>query len=340
MKKLIRKMRSRKDEPPSSQLAERTFSYFYSPQNKQFQARTESKDTLGEQDHYGYVVWPVIITVHALAETLPESKQLLDAITCLQAYWNAERYGFCAWKMYEGNADIYYDDNAHACQALITVYQATSDKKCLAQANDILTKLIMPSALKDGGVPWHINNPNARNACSTGPAAVAALRLCAIEHDQSLFDFAERALCWMTKTLQDPRDGLIWDSLIFENGKPNINKMKWTYNTGFAIHGFTLLYELTNKEGYLDTACGLTRAALNRNCSLFDHCIQDEKERMYSDGSYFVHHLVDGFIVLSRHEHSHRLPLHQEIHRIAAWVSTKFLEAPYPSIHYRSRSEI
>jgi hypothetical protein len=135
----------------------------------------------------------------------------------------------------------------------------------------------------------------------------------------------------MTKTLKDPQDGLIWDSLVFEDGKANINKMKWTYNTGFAIHGLTLRYELTKKEGYLDTACGLARAALNRNCSLFDRCILDEKERMYSDGSYFLHHHVDGFIVLLRHENSQRLPLRHEIHRIAAWGSTEILGAQIPS---------
>jgi hypothetical protein len=272
---------------------------------------------LGEQDHYGYVVWPVIISVHAFAETLPRP-QLKDAITCLQEYWNPDFHGFCAWKMFPGNEDIYYDDNAHACQALISAYQATSDLGYLKQTKEILTELIMPAAVTDGGVPWHINNQKCRNACSTGPAAVAALRLCAIEHDQNLLAFAERALNWIIIMLQDPTDGLIWDSLVYGAGEEsNINKMKWTYNVGFAIHGFTLLFEATNNPKNLDMARSLAQAALNSSNPLFDQSVKVNMDRMYSDSSFFLHHLVDGFRALARHAETTQLQ--NMIHHIAAW---------------------
>lgn len=78
------------------------------------------------------------------------------------------------------------------------------------------------------------------------PAAVAALRIYNIQKDPNLLVFAERELQWMASNLCDPEDGLIWDSFVMESdGKRNMNKMKWTYNTGFAIHGFTLLYSIT-----------------------------------------------------------------------------------------------
>jgi hypothetical protein len=173
---------------PATALAHHTFTYFYNPYNAQFQARSKSESTLGQQDHFGYVVWPVIITVHALTETVP-GKPLHDAIASLQTYWNPGHHGFCAWKMFPGNEDIYYDDNAHAAQALISAYKATGKKKWLQQAKEILVDLIMPSAERDGGVPWHLNNQNCRNACSTGPAAVAALRLCKIKNDERLAAF-------------------------------------------------------------------------------------------------------------------------------------------------------
>jgi hypothetical protein len=313
-------------------LALRTFSYFYSAENHQFQARTKSESTLGENDHFGYVVWPVIITVHTLAETLPH-EHLQVAITCLQEYWNPARYGFCAWKMFPGNEDIYYDDNAHAAQALISAHDASGEKKFLEQAKEILANLIIPAARKDGGVPWHTNNQNARNACSTGPAAVAALRLYAIEHDHNLLVFAERALRWIIATLRDPEDGLIWDSLVFgADGQPKINKMKWTYNIGFVIHGFTLLYECTRNQNDLDTAISLSQAALNPECSLFDRCIPDISRRMYSDSSFFLHHLVDGFRVLSKHAETERLQ--KEIQRIATW-GNEFMFDPSDSLYYR-----
>ncbi|KAL5323878.1 hypothetical protein ACEPPN_008420 [Leptodophora sp. 'Broadleaf-Isolate-01'] len=316
----------------AAELTANTFSYFYSSKNNQFQAKVKSESTLGENDHFGYVVWPVIIMVQAVAETFPAQKTH-EAISCLQAYWNPQRHGFCAWKMFPGNEDIYYDDNAHAAQALISAYEATHEPKYLQQAKSILTDLIMPSAQKDGGVPWHTNNQNCRNACSTGPAAVAALRICAIEKDDRLAAFAERALKWLIATFRDPQDGLIWDSLVFNaDGSPNINKMKWTYNTGFAIHGFTLLYERTKNPEDLKMAISLAEAALNPQNPMFDHTLQSPQERMYSDSSFFLHHLVDGYRVLSKHGLTNRLK--NEIRQISTW-GREFMFDPSDGLYFR-----
>ncbi|KAK6582025.1 hypothetical protein PZA11_005722 [Diplocarpon coronariae] len=301
----------------AADLAANTYVYFHSFKHNQFEAKTKSESTLGANDHFGYVVWPVIIMVHAMSEILP-TRTTAEAISCLQAYWNPHRQGFCAWKMFPGNEDIYYDDNAHAAQALVSAYESSHNRAYLEQAKSILMHLIIPSAQRDGGVPWHTNNKNCRNACSTGPAAVAALRLSAIERDDRLVAFAGRALKWLISTLRDPQDGLIWDSLTFEeNGTPNINKMKWTYNTGFAIHGFVLLYESSNNPEDLKTAVSLAEAALNPENPMFDHTIPTPTERMYSDSSFFLHHLVDGYRVLTKHALSNRLK--HEICRIAAF---------------------
>ncbi|RFU33845.1 hypothetical protein B7463_g2469, partial [Scytalidium lignicola] len=324
-------------KPPSkthtaAQLAEHTFSYFYSPQHHQFQAKVQSQDTLGEENHFGYVVWPVIIMVQATAECLSH-KRLQEAISCLQAHWNPEKHGFCAWKMFPGNLDIYYDDNAHAAQALISTYEAVSERKYLIQAEEILTGLIMPAAQKDGGVPWHISSPNVRNSCSTGPTAVAALRICIIEDSDRLTAFAERALNFLITTLRDPEDGLIWDGLVFEaDGKPKINKMKWTYNTGFAIHGFALLFERTKNPEHLNVAISLAKSALNPENSLFDHSISTSAGRMYSDGSFFLHHLVDGFRALSRH--ALKEELRDAVYRMADW-GREWMFDPTDGLYFR-----
>ena len=219
--------------------------------------------------------------------------------------------------MFPGNDDVYYDDNAHAAQALISAYQATGcrETRYLAQAKEILGGLIQPAAQKDGGVPWHVRDAagNGRNACSTGPAAVAALRICALGRDDSLFTFAERALKWMIAMLRD-EDGLICDGLDGNGGRVG---MKWSYNTGFAIHGFALLYELTGRKEDLDIAVGLTEAAMNREGAFFDHSIRIPSERFYNDGSFFLHHLVDGYRALSRHALQRQL--NDEIKRMATW---------------------
>jgi hypothetical protein len=343
MKKFIHKLQQKADPATSkpmpdhtaSDLVQQTFDYFYSKANSQFQARAKSESTLGENDHFGYVVWPVIIMVQASFECIPQSNShaLRDGISSLQTYWNPGRHGFCAWKMFPGNEDIYYDDNAHACQALITAFENTRDRKYLDQAKEILTLLIMPAAEKDGGVPWHTNNQNCRNACSTGPAAVSALRIHKLQGDQNLVGFAERALQWMVDNLRDPEDGLIWDSLIIEpHGKRNINKMKWTYNTGFAIHGFALLYEVTRKQEYLDTAVKFAEAAMNRDGALFDRSISNPEQRMYSDASFFLHHLVDGYQALAKHVSRDRLTL--ETRHIAEWGRTWMFD-PIDGLYFR-----
>jgi hypothetical protein len=317
---------------PAEELAQRTYDYFYSSQNGQFQAQVKSESTLGANDHFGYVVWPVAIMLHAAAECL-SSHQIQKTVSALQAYWNPEVNGFCAWKMFPGNNDVYYDDNCHAAQSLISAYEATGDNQCMQQAKTILFNLILPSAQKDGGVPWHTNNQNFRNACSTGPAAVAALRICALEHNPQLFEFGQRALKFLIEHLRDPEDGLIWDSLGYgENGAVNVNKMKWSYNTGVAIHGFALLYGLNKDPHDLKTAVALAEAAMNQEGPLVDRSIPNTCDRMYCDGSYFLHHLIDGYAALSRHALTQRLV--DEVRRVAEF-GREFMLDPTDGLYYR-----
>ncbi|KAF7868421.1 hypothetical protein EAF04_004953 [Stromatinia cepivora] len=316
----------------SSALAERTFQYFYSEKNNQFQGKVKSESTLGAENDFGYVVWPVSIMLHATADCLT-SQRISQVVSAHQEYWNPERYAFCAWKMFPGNNDIYYDDNAHAVQAFISSFEATGETRYLDQARDILCNFIIPSGRDDGGIPWHISNDKARAACSTGPAAISAFRLARISHNNDLIAFGLRALNWLKQNLQDPDDKLIWDQLAYkEDGSTEINRMKWTYNTGFAIHGFTLAYEATGNEEHLKSAIEIAEAAMNPESPLFDHCIPDPFQRMLSDGSFFLHHLVDGYVALSKHTHTQRV--RDEIRRIANW-GIEFMLDPTDQLYYR-----
>lgn len=164
-------------------------------------------------------------------------------------------------------------------------------------------------------------------------AAVAALRICAIEHNPVLFDFAQRSLKFMIETFRDPEDGLIWDSLVYkEDGSVEINKMKWSYNTGFSIHGFTLLYELTKGPEHLECAVKLAEAAMNPDGALKDKSIPDPEQRMYSNGSFFLHHLLDGYLALSKHTLTDRL--HEEIRRVAVF-GREFILDPSDRLYFR-----
>jgi rhamnogalacturonyl hydrolase YesR len=324
---------SSSNDPHSAQeLAVRAQNYFYSSKNHQYQGQVKSESTLGAENDFGYVVWPVIIMLHCAAECLPPH-QIHMAVEALQDYWNPQRHAFCAWKMFPGNLDLYFDDNAHSVQALLSAFQSTGQEKYFDQAHDILHSFIMPSAARDGAIPWHLSNDKSRAACSTGPTAVSALRIAAIRPNPDLVAFSERALNWLSSNLRDPEDGLIWDQLAYkDDGSTDINKMKWTYNTGFAIHGFTLLYEATRKDEYLRTAMELAQSALNREAPLYDRSIPDPSQRYLSDGSFFLHHLVDGYFALSRHALQEQL--RQEIIRIAKW-GREFMYDPADGLYFR-----
>ena len=326
----------------SGALAERTFQYFYCGRTHQFQGKVEHEGTLGKGNNFGYVLWPVSIMLHAAADCL--SPQRVNQVALVhQEYWNKDYHAFCAWKMFIGNKDIYYDDNAHAVQALISSYEVTGQLEFLLQAKDVLEYFIMKFATEEaGGIPWHVSNNKVRAACSVGPAVISALRIRALPSTHVLdsqnrpeyyLRFATIMLTWLRVNLQDPKDKLIWDQLkINEDGSKEIERTKWSYNSGFAIHGFTLLYEATNDRSHLKTAIEIAEAALDPNGVLYDHCIPDPSQRMLSDGSFFLHHLVDGYLALSKHAHTKKL--RNEIIRIAKW-GKEFMKDKEDELYYR-----
>ncbi|KAF7940569.1 uncharacterized protein EAE98_000696 [Botrytis deweyae] len=329
-------------ETESGTLAEETFQYFYCKEKHQFQGKVEHESTLGKENDFAYVLWPVSIMLHAAADCLSHSR-INQVEKVQQEYWNKDYHAFCAWKMFLGNKDIYYDDNAHVVQALVSSYEVTGQLEFLLQAKDVLECFIMPFAEKEsGGIAWHLSDKTVRAACSVGPAAVSALRIRALpsthvietrDKAESYLMFATILLTWLQENLQDPKDKLIWDQLkIKEDGSTEIERTKWSYNSGFAIHGFTLLYEATNDLRYLSTAIEIAEAAMDPEGALFDHCNPNLSQRMLSDGSFFLHHLVDGYLALSKHAHTKKL--RNEIVRIAKW-GKEFMRDREDSLYYR-----
>ncbi|KAF7880320.1 uncharacterized protein EAF02_007166 [Botrytis sinoallii] len=296
-------------ETESGTLAEETFQYFYCREKHQFQGKVEHESTLGKENDFAYVLWPVSIMLHAAADCLSHSR-INQVEKVQQEYWNKDYHAFLEF---------------------------------LLQAKDVLECFIMPFAEKEsGGIAWHLSDKTVRAACSIGPAAVSALRIRALpsthvietrDKAESYLRFATILLTWLQENLQDPKDKLIWDQLkIKEDGSTEIERTKWSYNSGFAIHGFTLLYEATNDLRYLSTAIEIAEAAMNPEGALFDHCNPNLSQRMLSDGSFFLHHLVDGYLALSKHAHTKKL--RNEIVRIAKW-GKEFMRDREDSLYYR-----
>ncbi|CAG8948688.1 hypothetical protein HYFRA_00001808 [Hymenoscyphus fraxineus] len=317
--------------PASTQLTEHAFEYFYCAENDQFQAKVESEGTFGIDRNFGYGVWPVALMVQAVAECLPS--KIDQALNCLQKYWNPEKGAFCDSEIEPGKEEMFYDDNVHAAQSLISAFKVTYDRTLLDRAKSIITNHIMPTASETDLFPcnWMINKQKAYNICVRGRAAVAALRICEIEYDQALCDFARISLESMVLCFRDPRDGLIWEGARrnYQSGLIEVSKTIWSYNTGLVIQGLSLLYKFTNDNKHFINALCLAKAAMLPAGLLKDISIRDPELRMYSDSSFFLHHLLNGYLELSQYlsrDHKLRLKLENEIKYAAAFGKDFFFD--------------
>src|SRR3954466_5022599 len=74
--------------------------------------------------------------------------------------------------------DRYYDDNAWISMSLLEAYELTKDPKDLALARDAFNFAMSGEDDKSfgGGIFWHEDQTKSKNACSSGPAMLAAMR--------------------------------------------------------------------------------------------------------------------------------------------------------------------
>jgi uncharacterized protein YyaL (SSP411 family) len=149
--------------------------------------------------------------------------------------------------------DRYYDDNAWICLSLLETYELTKDPQDMAFAMDAYKFAMSGEDDKtlSGGIYWHEDVTKSKNACSSGPAMIAALKLHQLTGDEKYVTTAKRLYDWQRAHLQDA-DGLIYDSISVATSKPN--KMKLPYNSGTLIRAACMLYQTTKDQKYLDEA--------------------------------------------------------------------------------------
>lgn len=200
--------------------------------------------------------------------------------------------------------DLYYDDNEHIINALITAYEATNDREYLQRAATVMRAFIFKGwNEKRGGVFWHVRRTDTMNACSTAPAGVAALRLACqdIQNREAMQEFGRKCIEWTVNTLKRP-NGLIADNYHWDQKEKKfvVDPVQLSYNTGATIHGLCLLYKLTHDEKYIDQAMDMAEAAIDHNGNMFDKTVHDERNRLWKDNAGWIHHLVDGCVELVR----------------------------------------
>ncbi|CCH45435.1 Meiotically up-regulated protein [Wickerhamomyces ciferrii] len=279
-----------------------TWKRFYNPEKGTFTTpRPKVSGVYGDEGKFN--VWSVAVVAQSImdgAKIYPqELGPLIDpTVKALYKYRSPQYYGYCAVENFQGNEDIYYDDDAQVAFALIGAFEITGNKEYLDRARELVRYLMGgwnkdSKAKNQGGVLWHRDKPYI-SAISNSECALAALRIARLIPNESkiYIDFGAKAIEWLIKYLLDD-DYLVLDGI--DKNSDGANGMKWTYNTGVALSAASHLYEYTKDDKWKHHANELAAAATNKNKSLFDRDYGEMDRRYYRDPSYFVQLLFEGF---------------------------------------------
>lgn len=271
---------------------------FYNKSQGQFVAKEKCSGCYNSDK---FVIWAVSVAAQAVVDGARIYKELVPlvdpAIMTFQKYKNTSLKGFSAAENGGSDRDIYYDDDAQVCSAMLTAYEVTGNKKYLDQGRE-LTRFLMggwnsdSSAKVKGGVKWHVDK-NLLNACTTAEVAKCCLQIAKFIPDEAktYIDFAAKCIDWQIKTLQDPKDKLIMDGIHTNEDKPD--NAKWSYNLGTTLSGACHLYHLTKDDHWKKMADEMAAAAIDRNTTIYDRDYGMDK-RYWRDSSYFVQLLIEG----------------------------------------------
>ncbi|MDR1093596.1 MAG: glycoside hydrolase family 76 protein [Clostridiales bacterium] len=215
-----------------------------------------------------------------------EKLELYKAVGAGPAHYNShpDKYGA---------GEPYYDDNAWVILALLQTHELTRDAKFLARAVAAAEYLYGGESEKIGGILWKEHNCETANTCCCGPAVVCGALLYGATGDKKYLGRAVKLYDWTVKTLSDA-DGVFFDSI---NGKGEIDRRKYTYNTGTMIWGGAKLYGLTGDARYLNNAAKSARGAM-------EHFMSSDASGFESLPAtpWFHVYLLQGLIELDKHK--------------------------------------
>jgi len=212
-------------------------------------------------------LWPysgVISAYNALAahpaygeRYYPALRQVLAG---LETYYDpaGQPTGYDSYILAEGGAQKYYDDNEWLGLEFIRAFHTLKDNRYLEKAIEMFRYAISGwSDAMGGGIYWREKDPDTKNTCSNGPAAVLALQLYEETQERFYLEWALKILDWL-KPLKSPVKGVYLDA-IKQDGA--IDERTFTYNSGTPIHANALLYKITGENQYLNEANFLAGAS-------------------------------------------------------------------------------
>ena len=191
-----------------------------------------------------------------------------------------------------GSPDRYYDENGWMAIGLCDAYQATGEQAYLDKAKKALAfTLSGEDDALGGGIyfqeTFSMFQPQKNTICSA-VAIIAAMKLHAVTGEESYLEAARRLSAWTVDNLLDRSDNLLWDAKMISDG--SINKTKWSYNAGFMIQGWLMLYDATGEKAYLNQA---TMTMASSETKWFNG-----KSGALNDPGYFAFTLIDAWYAL------------------------------------------
>lgn len=231
------------------------------------------------------------------------------------------RNGVEGYSVYPASGnERFFDDNVWIGVDMVDLYLLTGDNTILTRA-DIVWKYLLTGMDEDGGVFWKElpDKSKSKHACATAPTAVMAAKLYLATGKSEYLDYAKKSYAWCINTLQDKSDYLICD-LQREDG--SIDYAKYTYNSGQAIQGAALLYNITKEAQYLTEAQQIADAMYKKWFSKYYSNVFGKEITMIGGHTWFNAVALRGFIELYKIDGNRKYVTAYEEMLSHAWLSS------------------
>jgi rhamnogalacturonyl hydrolase YesR len=286
---------------PNTCLLRETFPY----DDKYTATYLASEEQANRPNLYSYL-WPLsgtLSAVNALYVCTKDEKyaDLLDkkVLKGLDEYFDTKRSpaGYASYINAAPASDRFYDDNVWLVIDFAEAYLESQNRMFLDRAEKTWAFVISGWDEKiGGGIYWTEQNKTSKNTCSNAPSVVAAMKLFSATGNREYLDMAVKIYEWTKNNLQDSTDCLYFDNIKLDR---QIDKAKYSYNSGQMLQGAVLLYNETKDEQYFADAVHLAESCSERFFADYD--TDEGNIRMLKNGNvWFNAVMMRGFIELYR----------------------------------------
>lgn len=168
-----------------------------------------------------------------------------------------------------GTASV-FDDQIWICREYLNAYKLYGKQEYLDTAIELAEYIYLVGWVPVvGGITWG-QDYQTRHSCSNGPFVKVLVDLADAANRSEMQDWAKNVYDFMYTTLRDPVDNCYYDLVdtVYDGnnqpiGNKNIDKTKYTYNSGAMISAGVAMYNATGEQHYLDEAKATAEGCYN-----------------------------------------------------------------------------